>query len=84
MSEPLQTRIRDTEFGKEGVIIAYTSAGVAVVEWQNGGVSTFTGKYEAVEYPRVYQDPKHGGIVVRDLPQDSYIPPNTLDEWNKR
>lgn len=51
MTEPLHTRIRGTEFGKEGVIIAYTSAGVAVVEWQIGAVSVFAGKYEVVERP---------------------------------
>ena len=65
MNEPLQTRIRDTQHGKEGVVIAYTSAGVAVVEWQNGAVSKFAGAYEVILYPRVYQDPRTGAIVVQ-------------------
>ena len=52
MNPPLQTRIRDTVYGKQGVVIAYTSAGVPVVEWSAGGVSTFEGEYETVEVER--------------------------------
>lgn len=56
MTEPLNTRIRDPKYGKEGIILAYTSKGVPVVEWDGGGVSTFDGEYEVVERPETIEE----------------------------
>lgn len=52
MSEPIGTRLKCLTFGKEGVVIAHTSRGIMVIEWTNGGVTPFTGKYEVTERAR--------------------------------